>query len=431
MVKARVVTGRWRWVDPVGNRAPRGLDRGWLITFLAIVALVVGRSPQAFAWPALEVDDGILAAEFCADPTWHGILAPHEGYVTILPHAIGWLAAFLPIGWWPALYAAMAATLAALALAAFASQRFAAVVPDARVRSLLCLLVALAPHGNLRCVTGAMYAHLSCAALFTLFAGVALPDPGWRRKVDFGVRALLCCSSPLCIAALPVLVWRAWRTVDRGERRMHAAMVVLGGCYGVWLCAPGMHVHAAPGRLLAGFVRLLDQRILAEAAVGGVTWPELGGMVHAVAALVAFATLRWCAPLTGAQRQFAGALLVGIVVMSAMTVYGREHLGVPDRWWGNRYTYVQRVLFHLLLGMAAAHAAAAMPIARRRAFACVGIAHAVLLAAIGSEQYRAASADGQRVAAFCARAEIWAEQDRAQRTPLRLERRGGWDITLR
>ncbi|MBL8901329.1 MAG: hypothetical protein JNM84_27125 [Planctomycetes bacterium] len=410
--------------------AQRRIDRGWLLATLLVAAIVLVRSFQCFAWPTLDTDDGHLASMFFADARFTRIFEPYNGSVTVLPHLGAWLAAQFPVSWWPMLYAAFAGTAAIASLSAFASRRFRVFVPSTRVRVLLCVLVALAPHGNARLVSALLWTHVSFGLLFALYALAPLPARGWRRNVDLGWRTLLACSSALTPAAVPLLLWRAWKRRHRSERWVHLFLVAAVFVYYALGCRPHENVRHEPLQMLGAFARLIDQRVIAEAVIGGAHWPALGSAVHPLAVAILLAVGVGSFTLRGPSRLFAVGSFVAIAIMSAAPVLAREHMGMPDHWWGQRYTHAQRVLFHLTAGILIYRSTRALSAQARQAFAIAGLLHAALLATNGSQHYFGNPTEGRRVVTFFAFAEGWRETERGESEMLRLQR-PGWNITLR
>jgi hypothetical protein len=422
---------RRRCAHVIGGRraGERGSDRTWIVTFLLVAFVVVARAPLAFAFPILEADDGVRLL-YCAEHsgldlwTWR-----HMGYVSLLTNAITALAAGAPAGVQPILYAACAGAVAALALSLFAARRFRVVVRDDRVRAGLCLMVALAPHGYARLVAAAMWMHVNFALIAALLA-LTPPAKGRRARVgEFALVALLTVSSPWALVAVPLRLAQVW-TRPRA-RAFQLGIVAVAAAYALFAVASDPAGVRDPLQLAGAYARLLAQRVVAEAIVGGVAWPSLGAAVWPFALLVVAWTAHGVARLPGRPRRAAFGLTAIVLGASALAVLGREHMGMPDIWWGNRYTFVQRVCFHLLLGIVLAHRVAALGSAARRNLVAIGIGHAFALAVVSGELYRTSRRDGEKVFAFLVAAEQRLQDPPHERAPLRLRRPGEWNLELR
>jgi hypothetical protein len=396
---------------------------------LLVAFIVVARTPAAFAFPILEADDGVRLV-YCAE---HSGLAlwtwQHMGYVSVLTNAITALVAGAPLGMQPILYAACAGTVAALALSLFAARRFRVVVRDDRIRAGLCLMIALAPHGYARLVAAAMWMHVNFALIAALLALTPPPKSGRWRAVEFVLVALLIVSSPWSLVAVPLRLAQAW-SLPR-DRGFQLGLVAVAVTYAALMVAGDPGGIRDPLQLASAYVRLLARRVVAETLVGGVAWPSLGAAVWPFALLIVVWTARGVAGLPARARRSALGLVVVTLGASALAVLGREHMGMPDQWWGNRYTFVQRICFHLMLGMVLAQRVAGVSVAARRNLVALGVGHAFALAMVSGELYHTSRRDGEHVFAFLAVAEQRLQIPLQERQPLRLRRPGGWDLELR
>ena len=406
----------------------RDLDRVWVATFLLVAVVVVVRSWNAFAFPILEADDGVRFV-FCFEHdgldlwTWR-----HHGYSCLLVNAITALASGAPLGLQPILYAASAGAVASVALSLFAARRFRIVVRSDLVRAALCLMIALAPHGHARLVAGAMWMNVNLALIAVLLALVPLPRSGRARAVELAVVALLTLSSPFSLAAVPLRLAQAWRSpADRG---CHLSLVAVAVLYAVYITPDPSGVRD-PVMLAGAFARMLVKRVVAETMLGGAAWPTLGTAVWPFAGLV-IAWVSLGVPRLPASKRSVALGLVGIIVTtSAMVVVGRANLGMPDVWWGERYTFIQRISFHLLLGILLAHRFATSTIRRQRIAVAMGLLHAFALAVTSGELYETYRRDGEQVLTWAAAAESWQDDSPGERAPLRLRRPGEWSLQLR
>ena len=367
-------------------------------------------------------DWAILFARYLWDRSPGLVLEPYAGYVSFGPQGIGWLTSWLPGGAQAYALAFAAGGVAALALGWFASPRFAHVLPDARLRGLVCLLLALQPLADAPLLCTAMYAHFHMLFVVCL-AAVATPPSARARPVELIVVTVCAWSHPIALLVAPLFAWRAWRSPDRGVRRHYACLALLSVAYlgfGVdwqtqlWQTLPG---GAHPGSFtalvtLVGSVILpsiaLNQELVTVLGEHGIGPGTLGLLLGALlVALVSAALIagRRCPGLATARG--TTLMVLGLALLLATAT-------VASRWASQgtlvfkspRYAYVPALLLSLW-GMSTL-----LNLGRRRAglVALLLVAHAVSLN-LGPgvrTRFRFAPPSEGRVARFAVEVEAWA-----------------------
>ena len=145
------------------------------------------RFPGTFLDPTFWAEDCTAFFRNSVEDGPSAILAPLYGSYHLLPRLIAFVTALLPTYWAPVWYAVAAGLLSSLSLSLFSRAGFRWLVPDDRLRVLMCWLFSLAPG------TYESYFAL-CTVNYAMFCGVFLlllerdGDGRWQMGVR---RALL------------------------------------------------------------------------------------------------------------------------------------------------------------------------------------------------------------------------------------------------
>ena len=360
-------------------------------------------------WPPLHAEDGteMLAYYYChREPS--SILRAYNGYVSLLPNLIGYSSLGAPIALAPRLLAAapFALTVACLMLP-FSVRLFGRdVSPGARAAPTL--LLAALPLGTANLVANTTYSLWNCLLALALLS-LAPPAAGWLGTLGRLALAIpLLASHPLSLVVLPVFAATARR--DRPGAAAALALILLGLTYqlaGVARPELDSRIGAVDLGLLA--VRYLAERVVFTSLFGGelrVALHEsgLGPAVTVIGLLVIAAVSALCFRewrRGGVRRwQQAGlAYLVGaftLVTVSTRVTQGRW-LG---SFFGERYFYVPKVLFLLLLISLGLAAWSRSSPRRRRLIGAAVCAYAALLGYVERDRYAVDVAAGRRIAAF-------------------------------
>ncbi len=137
--------------SPAAGRDP-GRDVAVPVPFFAVVLLLFAstavRLPGSLLYPSFWAEDCTVFFRDSVEMGSAAILTPLFGSHLLLIRLIAFLASFLPTLWAPALFALSAGLLASVSLALFSRAGFRWLLPDDRVRLLLCWLFSLAPGTN-------------------------------------------------------------------------------------------------------------------------------------------------------------------------------------------------------------------------------------------------------------------------------------------
>lgn len=358
-------------------------------------------------------DWAILFARYLWDRSPGLVLEPYAGYVSFGPQGIGWLSSWLPGGAQAYALAFAAGGVAALALGWFASPRFAHVLPDARLRVVVCLLLALQPLGDAPLLCTTMYAHWHLLFVVCL-AAIATPPSTRVRLVEVLVVAVCAWSHPMALLVAPMFAWRAWRSADRGVRRHYACLTMLSVAYlgfGIDWQTQLAQTHAGgpasgwPAALvtLLGSVILpsvaLNQELVTVLGEHGIPLSTLGLLLGALLLALVGAMLL-------AHRRCTLTMLGLALLLATATVASRWASQGTLVFKSPRYAYVPALLLSLW-GMSTL-----LHLGRRRAglVALLLVAHALSLN-LGPgvrTRFRFAPPSEGRVARFAAEVEAWA-----------------------
>jgi hypothetical protein len=334
------------------------------LPFLAVVFLLFASSavrlPGSLLFPSFWAEDGTVFFRDSVEKGASAILTPLFGSHLLLIRLIAFLISLFPTFWAPALFAVSAGLLASVSLALFSRAGYRWLLPDDRLRVLVCWLFSLAPGTteSFFALSPGTYAVV-CGLFFLLLER----DGAGRWQMGIG-RALLVSFLWFSVAQGLVLAapiaYLFWRTRNRNYLLCLAtlvAMVLLN------LTAdnafrpehsPGAgvlaRVYLENVAIRLGFVPLLPQRwfgfvrelrtapflLLSTILLGGYVWrvvkervldPE-GARVLAVAVLSAMALF----PMTALARS-----------------YGLTMLSRPEIYLAGRAALIPSVLALLLL----------------------------------------------------------------------------------
>lgn len=171
------------------------------------------------------------------------ILLPVFGSFLTLPRLVAFLVSFLPTYWAPFLYAVTAGLLSSLSLSLFSRTGYRWLVPDDRLRVLVCWLFSLAP-GTYECffaLTPGTYT-IFCALILLLL------ERDGQRRWQMGVgRALLVSFLWFTLAQglvlAPVIAYLFWRTRNRTYVLL---LVTLAGAVLLNLTAENVYLPMSP-----------------------------------------------------------------------------------------------------------------------------------------------------------------------------------------
>jgi len=328
------VTSRSRDValEP-GHEAPVAVPL--LAVALFLFASTAIRFRGIFLEPSFWAEDGTFFFRDSVELGPSAILNPVYGSHHLLPRLIAFFVSFLPTYWAPFSYAVAAGWLSSLSLGLFSRAGFRWLVPDDRLRLLLCWLFSLAPGTSETyfALSGANYA-MFCGLIFLLL------ERDGEGRWQMGLRRALLVSflwfsvgQGLVLAALVGYLF--WLTRNRNYL---ASLATLAGATLLNATAENVYrPHPAPGPgLLAviymenlavrlGFIPVLPHR-----------WHDAARKLPSVPFLLSSGALigsyLWAA-FRARRRDIEAASVLALAVLSAMAIYPLTALarnyGVP------------------------------------------------------------------------------------------------------
>ena len=337
-----------------------------------------------------------------------GILAPHAGYVSLVPGLVGWMVAALPPTWAPHAYLAAALLGNALAVTPLLLRRAEPVLGPLPERAALAGLLALVPAGSIAIAASVMHLNWPMLLLACLLALLPLPAGRLSQVGTALLLALAIWTNPLALICLPILVLRSfWESEAREPAALVAAAALAFLVWGVDGTGAGSTFGRAPENLLAG-VELVGSRAVLEAFLGseiiaGLATTPVARALLAAAGWAVLAALAWFS-IRGhgpARSFFVAGLVLLITGLTVGSVIVRD-LGA-SYGLALRYFHTPKLLTLLLLGIVVADRVAG---ARWRATLALGLMTAWLagLTALQIGWYRAETFTdperGRRLQAF-------------------------------
>lgn len=390
------------------------------LLWLAIVAVLVARSSNAFLYPVMWGEDGTELFLYYLDrraPS--AIIHFYQGYVSLLPNLVGWSVAWLPLGVQPYALALAAAFLSAGVFSWLASPRFDWIVAHPARRAALGFVLAVLPFGNFAIDACTMYALWPLLLALLLAALARAPQHVPAAITELALLALCLASNPLSIALLPVWLLRLWHPEIPGEalarpgvaRGYFAALAVCTVAYPLLLIVPGHTTPVAVPRVLTDSAGLFVDRVLIEPLLGLNGRLQLAQLAPALLWPVGIVpVLVWVGAwrrLPQAHRWALAVLLGSATVMTALAVYGRHYKFDKMLVWGQRYTYVPRYASYLALLLCGSVLLRDASRTTRRLLLCAIAAHAAALAHANAFYFRTLDHQGRRLVEFVHRAAAW------------------------
>ena len=169
--------------------APETLGLPFAAVVLLLFVSSALRMPATFLDPAFWAEDCTVFFHDSVEVGSAAILAPLYGSHHLLPRLIVHLASFFPTFWGPVLYSVAAGVLSSVSLGLFSRAGFRWLVPDDRLRLLLCWLFSLCPG-----TTESFFAL--CTVNYALFCGLLflLLERDAEGRWQMGIRRALLMS---------------------------------------------------------------------------------------------------------------------------------------------------------------------------------------------------------------------------------------------
>lgn len=330
--------------------------------FLAAVAFTYWRDPGVYKLPNAAYEDGRdFFAYYYNHPEPGSILRSYSGYISLISNVVGFSSVRLPVQQVPFALALFPLLMLGLGCSWLALSANRPIVGNDRYRYLACLVLAVAPLGNVQFVSSTAYSIWILLFLLILLSLIDPPKTVGRASVRGAIVAVLICNHPLSIALVPVYLWLGWvhrarGVVVRGYYAALALVAVLYQLFGVEHAEERVMDVLGIARVTATFVlervvfnTLFSDRLSRMAHHRGhEDWIYLaaGAVVLALAALVTLCRRR----VDAGHAQVLAILSYLIVALTALYVFGRSaSLDVLTGHPGYRYFWVQRLCFIVLL----------------------------------------------------------------------------------
>lgn len=415
-----------------------------LLGIIMLIAFL--RTPSAFLQPVVAFEDGSnMFAFYYNNRAPDSILRHYQGYTSLLPNLVGYVAPFAPTRAIPYVLALFPLVASSLSLSWLSRDIYRFVVADDRTRRLACVVLALVPVANSLFVSNTTYSIWSLLLLLILLALAPPPTRVAAALLRLGAMSVLIVSHPLSMALMPLYLGGLYVFRKRGPCvwGFYLGLVTVSVAYqrlGMW---SGV---ATSGHLLDSLhmlPALVSDRVVFSSLCGVSASRALHGanvatLVHTVSAGVAVAlavlVVRYRQRLDGRQKLLAAVLVYLIVSLSVLYLLGRTPgESVVSSPGSQRYWWVQRILFMVLL-IFLANAfwgrvnLAARPRAWRATLAVAMISWLALLNAFNNCWYKTSAEAGRRMASFTS--EVTRQEATGNGSVSARLGRGQWTIKL-
>ena len=408
------------------------------LSFLLALAIIVSRDPHAYLAPAALLEDGKYLLEYYRAERGPGaVFRYYQGYVSLVPNLVGYLAAALPI--WLALHVLqVAATLVtALACAVPAARFFLPGALGGTERIVLVLLLAGLPAANFALHQLTIYSiwHMLLAAC--LVVGAAHVSTRGQALAAFCIIAAAIVSHPAAVVLLPLLLFRA--ATGRGlDRLVFSALIAASLLYLILgIETPGgsgaLSGPEGPAALAADVAFAFSERVVGETLVGtklrmALKWYGLGWLFPAAGILAALLLGAAAAYMLRRRGPFLMPFLSFVYISAALLVFTTATRGAfLDIPYAHRYSYLSAVTLVLALTLVLYRLFDAWPSLRRPAYAGIALWLAALNA-LSLEYYRV---DPRQGALMQAALRIYEQRLARDATAcVTLKRETFWDVTL-
>ena len=246
--------------------------RPWLLMAVATL-LWLTRQPGLSVLQTIFIEDGPVFLQRANLDGAGAIVDPARGYLQVLPSAVGWVAASLPLPLASVVFAlASAAVLFACMALVFVSLRESG--PDIRRYALLAaVLLAVVPVASAETVGSVATSQFSLVAAGAM--ATAAGNIAYRRGIPFALFIVIAgVTTPLTFVLVPGVVWGCLRARRLGQGSVTALILIgLGTLIGLGLQMSGMVADRQEG-LSATTGTTLAQKAESFAVLSGplATW---------------------------------------------------------------------------------------------------------------------------------------------------------------
>jgi len=247
-----------------------------LVVLLLVGLILMLRGADRFWHPQFWFEDGRVFFQDAYNLSfWQSVTKPYvvdwlgTGYYMLANRVLAELALVVDVEYAPAMFMILAFAVATLCCSFFMLEGFSWLMPSARLRALVCFMLALLPGSSeiaLRFLNLQWYLGLLCF-LLTL-----MDVPRTRRGAFVYLAGWLLCglSAPQTVVFLPCLIVRAWLVPN--QRRLLAGASLAGLCGLVptfWFnAAHGAASRPEPWSVLVASFNTFAARVLVTFSVG-------------------------------------------------------------------------------------------------------------------------------------------------------------------
>lgn len=207
----------------------------WALVVLAILLIIILRTPEAVLQPSLEAEDGTFVFPYYyANRGAVDLLRFHSGYIPLSLNLIAYLSVRLPTRLIPFGFALLPLLLGIVTHSWLFGKRFRPWLGSDATRALVCVLFVLAPVAQYHIYANATYSLWNALFLLLLFVVTPPSQVAWRNVAVWAAANVLVWTNPLTILVVPLVIIRLVR--ERRARLMHAltlANLVLYSVVGV------------------------------------------------------------------------------------------------------------------------------------------------------------------------------------------------------
>jgi hypothetical protein len=304
-----------------------GLEMPVPVPLLAVVLLLFASSALRFRGifldPSFWAEDGTIFFRNSVENGPSAILAPVYGSYYTLTRLVAFLISCFPMYWAPLLYAVAAGMLASVSLSLFSRAGYRWLVPDDRVRVLVCWLFSLVPgtYESFFALSPGTYAVF--CALFLLLLERDLQGR-WQMGVGRALLvSLLLFSLGQALVLAPLIAYLYWLTRNRNYLLL---LVTLAGAVLLNLTTPNSYRPEslpALGQLALIYFENLAVR-LAFISLVPYSWHEAVRKMEAapflLSSLALIGSYLWAA-FRARRRDAEGASVLILAVLCVMATY--------------------------------------------------------------------------------------------------------------
>lgn len=337
--------------------SPTFLKKGFLFSLILAFLFIISKNGlREVFFPTLPAEDGTFFFQiFYNEHELHHIFRFYSGYISVLPHLIAYLLAFLPVVWIPSAFALVSLLITAIALALF--HKLAMLFwrnPLFAIYSVA--IISALPLGD-SWIVGTL-AYQSWNFILILFIAILLPFPKnkFQRIPYILFFHLAIWSHPLSALIIPPLLYKI---IKANEERLNRALFCLSGT--------AYYFFGTSGGNLSAFnpletLQIFFIRVTAESAIGPVNrmdWAQAGydasllilGIILTV--LLGILLAKHWKEKTQAEKNALATLVFFLVTSAAIAFIFRVQsrgLGMDyiSAVWGVQYSYLSKIIFIFL-----------------------------------------------------------------------------------